>query len=148
MKKPEDFGITKYNKEKFEKTGILDCFQSVNLRDRKLETIPFQFGIVNGYFDCANNQLGSLEGCPFKVGSFNCSHNQLKSLKGAPKTTARILHCHGNPLDMTVQEWIKNLEKYQNGDLYKSCRIVPDNSSYESTLKGLKEKRKILKALK
>ena len=168
MKKPEDFGITKYDKEKFEKTGILDCFQSVYLRDRNLKKIPFQFGIVDGYFDCSHNQLKSLEGCPQEVkgdfycyenqlkslegcpkevnGFFDCSNNQLKSLEGSPREVQGNIYCHNNPFDITTKEWINYLEKYQKGNLYKSCRIVPDNSTHESTLKCLKEKLSILEA--
>jgi len=191
MKKPEDFGITKYDKEKFEKTGILDCFQSVDLRYRNLEKIPFQFGIVDGCFDCAYNKLKSLYGCPLEVrgffkcsynlleslegcpqevhgifhcsfnkleslefcpkevdGDFYCSHNKIKSLKGISQKIKGYLNCYGNSFDMTVQEWLHYLEKYQKNGLYRSCRIVSDNSTYESTLKGLKDKLAILEALK
>jgi len=210
MKKPEDFGITNYDKEKFKKTGILDCFQGVDLIDRNLEKIPFQFGIVDGYFDCGRNQLKSLkgapesvdgsfncsgnylkslkggphevsgdfycssnlleslEGCPLKVvnvdcsqnqlkslegcpqelnGNFYCSQNQLKSLEGSPREVQGNFYCHNNLFDMTAKEWIKHLVNYQKGNLYKCCRIVPNNRTYKSTLKGLKEKLAILKAL-
>jgi len=47
---------------------------------------------------------------------------------------------------MTVKEWINYLKKYKKSNLYGSCRIVSDNSTYDSTLKGLKEKLAILEA--
>jgi len=170
MKKPEDFGITDYDKEKFKKTGILDCFQNVDLNGKNLKKIPFQFGIVDGYFNCSynlleslegcpreikrsfycsQNQLKSLEGCPHEVKEdFNCSYNLLESLKSFPENFKDHLFCDNNPFDISVKEWINYLEKYQKGNLYRSCRIVPDNSTYKSTLKGLKEKLAILEDLK
>jgi len=188
MKRPEDFGITKYDKEKFEKTGVLDCFQNVDLSNRNLSEIPFNFGIAHGDFILSVNNLKSLKGSPKKVlGDFDCSHNQLKSSQYFPKEVNQICDCSynqltslegsplkaiggfycqynklkkinnlpevkgsmvffGNPLDMTVQEWIEFLTKTQHSsrNFFKLCLIVSDNSTYESTLKGLKEKQAIL----
>ena len=168
MKKPEDFGITKYDKKKFKKTGILDCFQNVNLSNLKLTKIPFNFGTIEGFFSCSNNNLNSLKGSPRIVsGSFYCFNNKLKSLKNSPekvfcdfycdnnklKSLKNISECHRdvyceeNPIDMTVKDWIEVLEKCPNSDLFKYCQITSDNSTYENVLNCLKEKLAILEAL-
>jgi hypothetical protein len=58
----------------------------VNLWDKKLESIPLNFNIVNGYFDCGNNNLTSLKGCPVRVGNeFYCNYNRLTSLQYSPQ---------------------------------------------------------------
>ena len=41
---------------------------------------------VRGAFNCSNNNLTSLEGCPHTVGNFICQGNKITSLKGAPHT--------------------------------------------------------------
>ena len=53
---------------------------------------------VAGYFDCANNQLTSLEGAPDTVaGYFDCYNNNLTSLEGAPETVGGDFNCNNNP---------------------------------------------------
>ena len=55
--------------------------------------------VINGDFDCAYNQLTSLEGCPKKIGGdFNCYENQLTSLKGCPKEVGGGFICSYNQL--------------------------------------------------
>ena len=55
---------------------------------------------VTGNFNCDNNQLKSLEGCPQTVGgSFNCSDNKLKSLEGCPRTVNGSFWCVNNQLE-------------------------------------------------
>src|SRR5574344_2983561 len=54
--------------------------------DKKLESIPLNFNIVNGYFECGDNHLTSLKGCPVRVGDyFYCYSNKLTSLKYSPQ---------------------------------------------------------------
>jgi hypothetical protein len=54
---------------------------------------------VEGSFNCAYNQLTTLEGAPQTVGeSFWCEHNQLTSLEGAPQTVGESFCCFGNQL--------------------------------------------------
>jgi hypothetical protein len=61
--------------------------------------IPIHFNIVDGYFDCSNNKLITLEGAPIKVdGSFNCSENQLTSLEGGPIEVGEHFNCSHNQL--------------------------------------------------
>jgi len=57
--KPEDFDITKY---KFNPDGILDVFEDIDLEDKHLTELPFNFGKVEGRFFCSHNYLTSLKG--------------------------------------------------------------------------------------
>jgi hypothetical protein len=64
----------------------VDVDRYVNLYNKRLESIPLNFNIVNGYFVCGNNNLTSLKGCPVRVGNyFSCYNNQLTSLQYSPQ---------------------------------------------------------------
>jgi hypothetical protein len=78
----------KYNIENY----TINSDNSVNVNDnvylynKRLESIPLNFNIVNGYFDCGRNYLISLKGCPVRVGSrFSCYRNKLTSLQYSPQ---------------------------------------------------------------
>jgi len=65
--------------------GKINVEGHVDMSERELDKIPFQFGEVTGNFDCSFNNLTSLEGAPEEVGDdFNCLDNPLESLEGAP----------------------------------------------------------------
>ena len=71
----------------------------VNLFNINLNKIPVKFYKVYGYFNCSNNELTSLEGCPEYVArSFYCSYNKLTSLEGYPEYVGGILQCGHNKL--------------------------------------------------
>lgn len=58
-----------------------------------------QFSKWEGYFDCRNTGLTSLEGAPREVGtSFYCSNNNLTSLEGAPREVGGNFNCRVNRL--------------------------------------------------
>jgi hypothetical protein len=64
----------------------VDVNDNVYFCNKKLESIPLNFNIVNGYFDCNYNHLTSLKGCPVRVGNyFSCYNNQLTSLQYSPQ---------------------------------------------------------------
>jgi hypothetical protein len=64
----------------------VDVDGDVDLYDEKLKSIPLNFNIVNGYFDCGYNNLTSLKGCPVRVGyGFSCYVNNLTSLQYSPQ---------------------------------------------------------------
>jgi hypothetical protein len=66
----------------FYKNYIIDVEGYVYLHDDNLSSIDIQFNIVKKWFDCNDNKLISLEGCPKIVSeSFYCSGNKLTSLK-------------------------------------------------------------------
>jgi hypothetical protein len=79
-------------------TGLLDVDGDFNCEQQNLADFKgVRFGHVNGYFDCHNNQLTSLEGAPQTVGwGFYCDNNQLTSLVGAPQTVSHF-YCSDNP---------------------------------------------------
>lgn len=93
--KPEDFGITEYE---FDKQGRLNVFQNVNLSNQNLTELPFNFGIVDGDFDCHLNRLKSLKGAPIKTKDFDCSDNELTSLMGGPMDVDGAYWCTNNQL--------------------------------------------------
>jgi len=88
--------------------GLVDVDDNVEFCSRSiifgrysegLTKLPLKFGKVTGYFDCNNNQLTTLEGCPYEVGgSFNCNNNQLTTLEGAPSYVGISFNCSDNQL--------------------------------------------------
>jgi hypothetical protein len=80
--------------------GIIDVVEHVNLCDKNLcDTLPLKFGKVSGDFDCSDNSLTTLEGCPKYVGGdFNCSSNQLTSLEHCPTSNGMDFYCYTNKL--------------------------------------------------
>ena len=78
--------------------GSVDA-DEVNFQNLGLEKIPFKFRKVDGYFDCRDNNLTSLQGAPQKVGGgFDCGYNSLTSLRGAPQKVGGDFDCRGNSL--------------------------------------------------
>lgn len=73
----------------------------VDISNCLLSTIPVQFGIVTGYFDCSHNQLNSLKGAPHEVHStFDCSYNWLSSLDYLPKNVNNKIYCLYNKIQI------------------------------------------------
>ena len=55
--------------------------------------------IVINDFDCSENKLTSLKGCPVNInGDFVCTENNLISLKGSPKSVRGNFYCDNNEL--------------------------------------------------
>jgi hypothetical protein len=79
--------------------GLVDVHGDVDLSEKRLTKLPFNFGYVSGYFGCTSNKLTSLEGSPQIVGgSFDCSYNYLTSLKGCPQSVGGQFICYNNQL--------------------------------------------------
>ena len=98
----------------------VSVFGSVNLNGKlDCKKLPVKFKTIDGYFDISNNSLESLEGCPesvlkdfncsfnnlksllgapYKVGSFDCSNNELNSLSYCPKEVNESFDCNTNQL--------------------------------------------------
>lgn len=74
--------------------------ENVFLNNLFLKKIPDLSNIlVEGDFDCSNNQLITLEGAPQEVyGIFSCHNNKLTSLKGAPREVHSNFDCRENRL--------------------------------------------------
>ena len=65
----------------------VDVRTDVNLSKKQIPHLPFQFGIVKGFFTCTYNDMITLLGCPLHVGRFfSCYQNPIQSLKYAPIT--------------------------------------------------------------
>lgn len=67
--------------------GCVDISRRVGTNNKnKIDIIPIKFGKVSGDFDCSNNKLTSLSGCPDEVGKTFCARtNLLTSLKYIPE---------------------------------------------------------------
>ena len=81
-------------------TGLVDVKGRFSCSSQGLTDFKgVRFGMVGGYFNCADNQLTSLVGAPLEVGDdFYCSDNSLTSLIGAPQEVGGYFYCHNNAL--------------------------------------------------
>ena len=110
--------LDKHNVKNYDikKDGRVDVLGSVRLFNKKLKEISIQFGEIKGDFDCSNNELILLKGCPQKVsGYFDCSNNKLTSLEGCPEEVGILFDCCENP---TLKS-LKGIKKIQ-------CQIYSD----------------------
>jgi len=79
--------------------GTWSADGDVNLFGMKLTKLPVQFKEVKGYFNCAYNNLITLEGAPRKVkGYFYCNNNNLTSLEDSPEEVGGKFYCYNNKL--------------------------------------------------
>ena len=79
----------------------INVFSSLYLADKNLTEIPeyIQFNQVKFHFNCQNNKLTSLRGCPNMVRkNFYCDSNLLTSLEGCPKYVGGFFQCFNNPV--------------------------------------------------
>lgn len=98
----ERFLLNKYNIFYYEfnqETELIDCNQSIDLRNRRFEYLPnLRLGTVKGDFHCDNNKLVSLKNEPKIVrGNFVCERNNLSNLDYCPKTVTGDFFCGYNP---------------------------------------------------
>jgi hypothetical protein len=79
--------------------GSIDVDDNVDLYSQRLTKLPLKFRNVSGDFNCSNNKLISLEGCPQSVSAdFICFNNQLTSLEGGPQSVGGGFYCYNNQL--------------------------------------------------
>jgi hypothetical protein len=110
--------------------GSIDVDGNVYLPLRNLNKLPLKFNKVTGWFDCSDNQLTTLEGCPNYVGdNFNCSYNELTNLDGYPKEVGRGFYWDGNPISEIIYLFgysIKIYLEYQEtyNFVRKDCKII------------------------
>lgn len=77
----------------------VDVKESVEIIFKNLQSLPVQFNIIEGDFNCSNNRLITLKGCPKKVyGTFSCNNNQLKTLEFGPEYVDDCFLCNDNKL--------------------------------------------------
>jgi len=77
----------------------IDVEGHVDIAARDLDFIPVKFNSVTGIFNCSENNLTSLEGCPDRTDDFSCTDNNLTSLKGGPQTVEEDYDCRNNQLE-------------------------------------------------
>lgn len=78
---------------------VVNVEESVDLYNQQLDALRVKFNKVSGYFNCARNNLLSLEGSPEEVGClFNCSDNQLSSLQYSPQKVGGVFDCSNNKI--------------------------------------------------
>ena len=84
--------------------GTIDVNGDVDLYKSGLTELPLTFNNVSGWFDCGENFLTSLKGCPRWVsGDFHCSENKLTSLEFSPDYVGGFFECCGNKLLMNTK---------------------------------------------
>ncbi|MCK9475633.1 MAG: hypothetical protein M0R46_06935 [Candidatus Muirbacterium halophilum] len=92
----EKYNIKNYN---INDDGSIDVNGNVDLYNRKLKVLPLEFRNVYGSFDCEDNKLTNLIGCPQYVdGYFSCGGNKLTTLEGAPQSIGGDFYCNYNNL--------------------------------------------------
>ena len=94
-KKCKEYGIYNYT---INTDGSIDVNDNVQIFKELTRLLPLKFNKVKGYFDCSDNILTSLEGCPKSVGGdFFCHNNKLTSLEGCPKSV-KDFYCYNNQI--------------------------------------------------
>src|SRR5574344_1243114 len=78
----------------------VDVDNGVYLWGKELESIPLNFNIVNGYFNCVYNNLTSLQYSPQYVenGNFYCGSNKIESLQYCTELIRGYFSCDNNKL--------------------------------------------------
>lgn len=145
------------------KNGVVDVDSRVDISYCNLTSIPIQFGVVNGGFNCSNNKLKSLKGSPSHITmSFNCSENPLKNLSYFPKQVGQYVHLGNIDMKMLLSLDIVNTSKtilishpenqaiiepikdfmvnYPNGNPQNNVDYGFTKEEYENIIKPLLEK--------
>ena len=100
MKYLKSFNESKFNVEEciegtytINPDGSYDVIGNVYLHNKGLTKIPVKFNMVTGYFNCSENKLTSLEGCPKEVGGDPRPLGALR--RGIKRKGFFILNQHG-----------------------------------------------------
>jgi hypothetical protein len=95
--------------------GSIRVDGGVDLRGKLgLKKLPLTFAEVSGNFDCSDNNLTTLEGCPTDVdGYFNCSGNKLTSLEYSPMRVSGDYIC----MEVSTLTSLEGLENCTIGGL-------------------------------
>jgi len=124
--------------------GSIDVDEDVNLDYLRLTKLPLKFNKINGYFDCCNNELISLEGSPVEVnGYFDCSYNNryvcgysynnLTSFEYAPRIIRGDFICNDNNIKTFeyFPSFIKDDFICNNNPIYEVWNLFLDISKIE-----------------
>ena len=119
---------------------------SVNLSNKNLDLIPFNFSEVTGSFNCSDNNLTSLKGSPKIVGTyFNCSHNKLTNLEYGPEIVKVYYDATYNKLTSLKGLTLEETLIYIDDKLFDYVKLKPLGSikNYDEIIKTLKRNFKI-----
>lgn len=99
---------------------------AVDISERKLTSLPVQFGTVEKDFIIMDNQLTSLKGCPKHVtGSFDARNNMLSTLEFMPKYILEDCTIGNQNGRLTS---LKNIHKYTDSiDGYLGIQDIKSN---------------------
>jgi len=124
---------------KWNNDGSVDVEGNVEIRNYPYQKLPFKFRKVVGYFDCANNILETLEGCPeYLEGGFTCRGNKLKSLIGSPNKVDGFW-CYNNQLEtldgspnvvLNAYSCYGNATRFTKKDVKKVCNVMDECMIY------------------
>ncbi len=115
---PENVIINKNNK--------IEYNGDVDLSNKGLTEIPFEFEKVIGSFYCNNNQLISLKGSPNIVsGNFYCYNNQIISSGEINYNVSGNFYCHNN-----LVVYSKNNKLIEHFDIEKSWSIIDSKGNW------------------
>ena len=114
-------------------SGLVNVDDGVYLNDRGLTHIPLKFGVFTGYFNCAFNNLTSLDGCPLRVGGFfDCDSNNLTSLEGCPKYVGSNFYCQGNSIREFIGiKYIERVLWCVGNPIYEIWRIISSEGKWD-----------------
>jgi hypothetical protein len=133
--------------------GTYDYDGDLNFTSMKFKSffeIPIRFRNVNGSFDCAYNQLESLEGAPEKIhGKFNCNFNQLVNLEGAPNIIQGSFYCNDNRLvnlKGAPKEVHGNFSCYNN-NLLSDKHLSKVNGNFDSDPNPFKKTENVIESI-
>jgi len=85
----------------------INVYTNVYFFGKNLVKFPdyIQFNRITGLFNCRDNNLSSLKGCPLYVGYyFDCAGNKLISLDGCPKIVESWFECRDNEVKFTEED--------------------------------------------
>jgi hypothetical protein len=106
----EEMGIQNYT---ILKNLMVNVAGGVDIKGKKMDYLPVEFGEVEGDFLCSDCNLLSFKGTPIKIkGGFYARANRVKTLEGGPEIVRGDYHVQKNQL-----ESLKGLPEKINLDL-------------------------------
>ena len=128
----------------------VDVNDDVDISCKNLKTIPIQFGIVNGVFNCGCNNLTSLKNCPPIVKNrFHCSQNELTNFEDFPKEiNGDFIFMHDNKIkEEELVNFNCNIENVKN--IYSDFNTTGDKEGFLNKVNyyKIKKENELLKEL-
>jgi len=111
----------------------IDVNGHVLLTDMNLIELPLKFNIINGVFNCARNELTSLEGCPKEIKDLGCNCNKLTSFKYSPKIIRGLFFVQNNNIKSFeyFPSFIKGDFNCHHNPIFEVWRLFRDTTKIE-----------------